>query len=258
MSEHPKEIWIGRGNDQLGPHDLDKIRQLQAQGSLQANDLLWWDGLAEWTARDAALAMLGIEIASPAPIAPPPMPTRAEPPPMPAPPPARPRPTAAPAAVAAGASPERTRALMFMFAGLIMFAVLAAAAFAFLRMPASSRPVFGRGASELRDALAAASLYKVAYAEYVMSTDKVPKSLAEIGFESAPIGALQEVRIQSGTLLLHTSYGTLALQPYRNSNYQIDFRCGFAAPPIGMQPLGTIDSASTTSIDRSDLPDDCR
>lgn len=261
MSTAPAEIWIGRGNDQLGPHGFDKIRSLQAQGNLRADDLLWWDGLDAWTERDAALALLGIEVAPPAAVAPPPMPARAEPPPMPATP--SPRPTSAfatapAAAIADVAAPERARALMFMFAGLITFAVLAAAAFAFMRTPRTSTPVFGRGASELREALAAVSMHKVAYAEYVMSTGKAPESLAEIGLDSAPVGALQAVRIHAGTLLLDTGYGTLALQPYRNDSFQITFRCGFETPPVGMKPLGTIDSASATSIDRSDLPDDCR
>lgn len=261
MSAAPAEIWIGRGNDQLGPHAFDKIQSLHTQGNLRADDLLWWDGLDAWTARDAALALLGIAAEPPAPSAPPAMPARAEPPPMPAPPSARPTPTfAAPtsAAVAAGASPERARALMFMFAGLITFAVLAAAAFAFLRMPTSSRPVFGRGASEVRDVLAAAGIYKVAYAEYLMSTGKAPQSLEEIGLSSTPAGSLQSARIHEGTLLLDTSYGTLALQPYANDQYRLEFRCGFASPPSDLKALGMIDSASATSIDRSDLPDDCR
>ena len=52
--------------------------------------------------------------------------------------------------------------------------------------------------------------------------------------------------------------GVLALQPYRNTNYQLWFRCGRAAPPAGMTALGTIDSASATTVSDGDLPDDCR
>ena len=75
MSTTPAEIWIGRGNDQLGPHAPEKIRQLVADGALRRDDLLWWDGLGEWTERDAALALLGIESVRAAPT-PPPMPSR--------------------------------------------------------------------------------------------------------------------------------------------------------------------------------------
>ena len=256
MTVQPNEIWIGRGNDQLGPHGLDKIRLLHAQGSLQADDLLWWDGLAEWTARDLALPQLGIE---PGPGA------AAEPPPLPASPPAARRlpMRSAPAAARATTpsplpSPERARALMFMFAGLVTFAVLAAAAFGFLRSPDRVLPSFGRPSRDIIEALSAASMYKVAYAEYVMSTDKVPASLEELGVASSPYGALASVRIEAGTLLLETRSGMLALQPYRNANYQIQFRCGFASPPTGMEPLGQIDSAAATSVDRGDLPDHCR
>lgn len=256
MTVQPHEIWIGRGNDQLGPHDLDKIRQLHAQGSVKADDLLWWDGLSEWTARDLALPLLGIELASPAPSQPPPLPAS-----MPA---ARPAPTrsTAPAAsarsTAPAPSPERARALMFMFAGLVAFAVLASAGFAFLRSRNLTLPALGQSSREATELLSAAAMYKVAYAEYVMSTDQVPASLEDLGVASSPYGALTSVRIEAGTLLLESSGGTLALQPYRNANYQILFRCGFAQPPAGMEPLGQIDSASATSIDRSDLPEDCR
>jgi len=256
MTVQPHEIWIGRGNDQLGPHDLDKIRQLHAQGSLQANDLLWWDGLAEWTARDAALLLLGIELASPAPMQPPPLPAS-----TPAARPAPPRgtaPAASARSTAPAPSPERARALVFMFAGLVAFAVLAAAVFGFLRSPGRVLPSFGRPSHEVGELLSAAAMYKVAYAEYVMSTDQVPVSLEDLGVASSPYGALTSVRIEAGTLLLESSGGTLALQPYRDANYQILFRCGFAQPPAGMEPLGQIDSASATSIDRSDLPEDCR
>lgn len=256
MSVQPKEIWIGRGNDQLGPHGLDRIRQLHEQGSLQPGDLLWWDGLAEWTARDAALPLLGIASATPAAVQPPPLP-----PSMPA---AQPAPTrsTAPAARASATpsspSPERARALMFMFAGLVAFAVLASAGFAFLRSRNLTLPALGQSSREAAELLSAASIYKVAYAEYVMSTDQVPKSLEDLGVASSPYGALASVRIEAGTLLLESRVGTLALQPYRSPNYQIQFRCGFASPPAGMEPLGQTDSAAATSVDRGDLPDDCR
>ena len=246
MSTTPTEIWIGRGKDQLGPHALDKIRQLQAEGALRADDLLWWDGLAEWTARDAALALLGIEAA--------PAPSRPAPPPMPV-------PNVAPASVASTSTttptPQRQRALVAMFGGLVTFAILAAAAFTFLRTPNLSLPSLA-GRSDLVEALSGAAMYKTAYAEYVMSTDQVPQSLADIGMSSAPYGAMTGVRIEAGTILVDTQRGVLALQPYRNANYQIWFRCGRAAPPAGMTALGTIDSASATTVSDGDLPDDCR
>lgn len=241
MSTTPTEIWIGRGNDQLGPHGRDKIRQLQAEGALRADDLLWWDGLAEWTARDAALAQLGIAVVAA------PAPTRAAPPPMPT----------SPVPSAPAVSPERRRALIAMFGGLITFAVLAAAAFTFLRTPNLSLPSFA-GRSDLVEALNGAAMYKTAYAEYVMSTDQVPQSLADIGMSSAPYGTMTGVRIEAGTILVDTKRGVLALQPYRNANYQIWFRCGRAAPPAGMTALGTIDAASATTVSDGDLPDGCR
>jgi hypothetical protein len=249
MSTTPAEIWIGRGNDQLGPHALDKIRQLQAEGALRREDLLWWDGLGEWTERDAALALLGIESVRAAPT-PPPMPSRPVVPDLP---------RHAPVAASAN-SPERQRALMFMGLGLLTFAALAAAAFAFLRTPGLSLPSLPSlsGRKDMVDVLSAAGMYKTAYAEYLMSTDQVPQSLADLGLASAPYGALAGVRLESGTLLFDTQRGALALQPYRNANYQIWFRCGRAAPPAGMEALGLIDSASATTVSDSDLPDDCR
>ena len=246
MSQAPTDIWIGRGKDQLGPHGLDKIRQLHADGALRADDLLWWDGLAEWTGRDAALAQLGIAAVR-TPPSPPPMPSRPVVPDLP---------RTAPVATTER-SPERQRALVFMGLGLLTFAVLAAAAFAFLRAPTVSLPSFaGRG--DLVEALSGAAMYKTAYAEYVMSTDQVPQSLEEIGMSSAPYGAMTGVRIEAGTILVDTARGVLALQPYRNANYQIWFRCGRAVPPAGMTALGTIDSASATTVSDGDLPDDCR
>lgn len=248
MSQAPTEIWIGRGNDQLGPHALDKIRQLHADGALRRDDLLWWDGLGEWTERDAALVLLGIDGLRAA-SAPPPMPSRPVVPDLP-----RPAPV-----TASANSPERRRALMFMGLGLLTFAALAAAAFAFLRSPTLSLPLpsFG-GRRDMAEALSSAAMYKTAYAEVVMSTDRVPQSLEEIGLSSAPYGAMTGARIEAGTLLIDTKRGVLALQPYRNANYQIWFRCGRAAPPAGMEALGLVDSASATTVSDSDLPDDCR
>jgi hypothetical protein len=246
MSRTPDEIWIGRNDSALGPHPLDKIRALHADGMLHADDLLWWDGQAEWMARDAALARLGVEAVRAKP-APPPMPSRpimAE------------RPRAAPLAPGTN-SPERQRALTFMALGLLTFAALAAAAFVFLRTPNPSLPSFG-GRKEMIDALSAAGMYKTAYAEYVMSTDQTPQSLADLGMGSAPYGSMRGVRLEAGTLLLDTGRGVLALQPYRNANYQIWFRCGRAGPPTGMDPLGMIDAASATTVPEGDLPDDCR
>lgn len=246
MSIAPKDIWIGRGNDQLGPHAPDKIRQLHAEGALRADDLLWWDGLAEWIERDAALAQLGIERVR----------GTATVPPLPSRPAVVDLPRAAPA-VAPERSPERQRALVAMGLGLLTFAVLAAAAFAYLRTPNISLPSFS-GSSDISAALSGAGMYKTAYAEYIMSTERVPQSLAEIGMSSAPYGAMSGARIEAGTLLIDTRRGTLALQPYRNANYQIWFRCGRAAPPAGMDAVGSIDAASATTVPDSDLPDDCR
>ncbi|MBL0029938.1 MAG: DUF4339 domain-containing protein [Rhodanobacteraceae bacterium] len=247
MSTTPAEIWIGRGNDQLGPHAPEKIRQLVADGALRRDDLLWWDGLGEWTERDAALALLGIESVRAAPT-PPPMPSR---------PVVRDLPRPAPVTASAN-SPERQRALMFMGLGLLTFAILAAAAFAFLRTPKLNLPSLGAGRGDVAEALTAAGMYKTAYAEVVMSNDQVPQSLAELGLSSAPYGALTGVRLEAGTLLFDTTRGVLALQPYRNANGQIWFRCGRSAPPAGMLPLGTIDAASATTVTEGDLPDDCR
>lgn len=247
MSSTPNEIWIGRNDAALGPHALDKIRQLRADGALRADDLLWWDGLNEWIARDAALAQLGIGTVQARP-APPPMPTRPVVPDLP---------RTAPLPKAPARSPERSNAPVFMALGLLTFAALAAAAFTFLRAPNLSLPSFG-GRKEMVDALSAAGTYKTAYAEYVMSTDQTPQSLADLGLSSAPYGTMRGVRLEAGTLLLDTARGVLALQPYRNENYQIWFRCGRAVPPAGMEALGLIDAASATTVPEGDLPDGCR
>lgn len=242
---NPAEIWIGRGDDRLGPHTPEKFRELHADGRLQRDDLIWWDGLAEWIALDIAAEKLGLARAAP------------EPPPLPSPT----RPSAAPRAAVSSStavSGDRGRAIGFAFAGLITFAVLAAAAFAFLRAPRLSLPLPGAGRSDIAEVLSAASMYKVAYAEHVMSRDEVPKSLEELGLSSAPFGALQGVRIDAGTLLFDTSRGVLALQPYRNANYQILFRCGLAEPPAGMSALGQVDASAATTVAASDLPEDCR
>ena len=241
----PAEIWIGRGDDRLGPHTFERLRDLHADGQLQRDDLIWWDGLAEWIALDVAMTRLGL------------VPSAAAPPPLP---PVR-RTSESPRATrqaSVAATPERSRAIGFAFAGLITFAVLAAAAFAYLRAPNVALPSFGAGRSDMAEVLNAASTYKVAYAEHVMSMDAVPKSLEELGLSSAPYGALQGVRIEGGTLLFDTSRGVLALQPFRNANYQILFRCGLANPPAGMTPLGGLDAAAFTTVAANDLPEDCR
>jgi hypothetical protein len=250
MSDTPNAIWIGRNDSALGPHPIEKIRALHAEGSLRADDLLWWDGQAEWVERDVALAQLGVEAAR-ATSAPPPMPSRPVVPELPR-APARVARVTSQRSEGAGAS-----AALLGFAALIGVAVLAAAAFAFLRVPNGSLPSFG-GRKEMIDALAAAGMYKTAYAEYVMSTDQVPQSLADLGMSTAPYGSMRGVRLEAGTLLLDTARGVLALQPYRNANYQIWFRCGRAAPPAGMEPLGMIDAASATTVTEGELPDDCR
>jgi len=249
MNTMPAEIWIGRGNDQLGPHSLDKIGLLHAGGTLQVDDLLWWDGLAEWTERDAALNLLGIETVMP-------RTATADPPPMPH---ARVAPKSVPTLPSqAPVTPERARALKFMFAGMVVFAVLAAAGFAFLRTPKLNLPSLGGGRADVAEALSAAALYKTAYAEHVMTLGQAAQSIDELGLENAPYGALEGVWIESGTLLLDTRRGILALQPFQNANGQIWFRCAFAAPPTGMQPLGTRDSAEATTVTAADLPDSCR
>jgi hypothetical protein len=247
MSSTPNEIWIGRNDAALGPHALDKIRQLHADGVLRADDLLWWDGLSEWIARDAALVKLGVDTA----------PARPAPPPMPARPVVPDLPHAAPVPRPPARTPERSNALVFMALGLLAFAALAAAAFTFFRTPNLPLPSFG-GRKDVIDALAAARMYKTAYVEYVTNTDQVPQSMADLGMSSAPYGSMRGVGLEAGTLLLDTARGVLALQPYRNANYQIWFRCGRAAPPTGMEPLGMIDAASATTVPEGDLPDDCR
>lgn len=253
MSTAPAEIWIGRGNDQLGPHSADKIHSLHAQGNLRADDLLWWDGLEAWIERDAALDKLGILPERSTPVEPPPMPSRADPR-MAA--PARPTPLSAQPGTSA-ASPERARALMFMFAGLITFAVLSSAAFVFLRLPGRSGLVLG-GGSDVRAAIEAAGMYKIAYAEFATSMGKAPESLADLGLAGGASGAVRSVSLLGGTLLFETREGTLAVQAYRDDGYRIEFRCGYAPPPPGMQPLGQLDSASATTIDVGDMPDHCR
>lgn len=241
----PAEIWIGRGDDRLGPHTFEKFRDLHADGRLQRDDLIWWDGLAEWVALDAAAASLGFARTAPVP-APLPPTRRPDLPPRPA------------STTDAAEGAKRTRAIGFAFSGLITFAVLAAAAFAYLRAPKLGLALPGTGRAEIADVLSAASMYKVAYAEHVMTHDEAPKSLEELGLSSASFGALQGVRIEGGTLLFDTSRGVLAMQPFRNANYQILFRCGLANPPAGMTPLGGLDAAAFTTVAASDLPEDCR
>jgi hypothetical protein len=249
MSPAPTELWIGRGNDQLGPHALARIRQLHAEGALRADDLLWWDGLEGWIGRDQALTLLGFEALAARPL-PPPIPVT-----IPVPPVASVPPQSASIA-AAGPSPERRRALIAMFAGLVLFAVLAAAAFSYLR-DAGFRVGFAQRA-DMVEALASVAMYRTAYAEYAVSTGQVPQSLDEIGMGSAPYGPITGVRLELGTLLFDTRDGVLAVQPYRNDSYQIWFRCGHAAPPAGMAAMGSIDASSATTLAAGDLPDDCR
>jgi len=250
----PPEIWIGRGEERIGPNDFDQFRILHRSGRLDQHDLIWWDGLREWITIDSALAQLGLDEGSTS--------TAAAPPPLPSTPnfTAFEVPETSTQRGYERASTVRqgnqAKSALYGFVGLILAAALASAAFAFLRMP--SMPSFGHASREVAEALAAAAMYKTAYAEYVLSNDKVPNSLEDIGAVNAPYGSLKQVRIDSGTFLLDTSAGQLALQPYRNANYQIWFRCGRAAPPAGMEALGQVDSANATTVENGDLPDDCR
>ena len=251
----PTQLWIGRDDERLGPHTLDRFRTLHRDGRLRHGDLVWWDGLDEWIALDAALTRLGLDTSIP------PMPDG--PPPIP--------PGVGVASTAGAATPLPTRnhgrtpirrndgaptSIWLGFAGLVLVAVLAAGGFTFLTAPGSWS--FGRASREVQEALTGAAMYKVAYAEYVLSNDKPPNTLEDIGVVSAPYGALQGARIDAGTILLHTSVGQLALQPYRNANYSIIFRCGYDEAPQGMDALGRVDSAQATTVARGDLPDSCR
>ena len=246
----PKEVWIGRGDDKLGPHALDRFLALHAEGKLHGDDLLWWDGLGDWLTLDDGLQQLGIAAAFiPAHTSmPPPLPAASTPTPLPG--------------AAHRTVPRRSDGgsgnLVLGFVALIGVAVLVAAGFTFLRQPNLRVPAFTGNSSAVGEALAAATMYKTAYAEYVMTNDKVPHSLDDIGIGSAPYGGLMSVRIDAGTLLLETSAGVLALQPYRNANYQILFRCGAADPPPGMDALGQVDSNIATTVAASDLPEACR
>ena len=251
MSRTPNEIWIGRNDAALGPHALDKIRQLHGNGALRADDLLWWDGLSEWIERDAALMQLGVEAVHARP-APPPMPPRPVVHELPRPMPEQPYRVA---------SQQRdgcsTSALLLGFAVLIGFAVVVAAAFVFLRTPNWSLPSLS-GRNDIANVLSSAAMYKTAYAEYTLSYGDVPKSLSDLGLSSAPYGTMTGARLESGTLLFDTERGVLALQPFRNANFQILFRCGRAAAPAGMDALGMIDSADATTVPNDDLPEGCR
>lgn len=235
MTATPEELWIGRDNAQLGPYTLDTIRQWQAEGSLRTNDLLWWDGLPRWTERDAALTELGIIRQQPA------QPPRAVPPPL------------------STTSPNRgRRTVLFVLLGaLCVLAIVLAAVFSLMR-PAFLSQSSGTAHQDMRNVLSAASMIKVAYAEYVVSTAKVPQSLQDIGMNDAPYGAMTRLGIESGTILVGTTHGVLAIQPYRNIDFVIDFRCGHAPAPPGMMALGEIDAAMATTVPEELLPDGCR
>src|SRR6266404_2341422 len=45
--------FIGREGKQLGPYRYDSVRLAAANGKLRPDDLLWTDGMSEWTRADA-------------------------------------------------------------------------------------------------------------------------------------------------------------------------------------------------------------
>jgi hypothetical protein len=42
------QIFVQKGDQQLGPYTPDQVNEYLAQGSLQATDPAWHDGLADW------------------------------------------------------------------------------------------------------------------------------------------------------------------------------------------------------------------
>ena len=234
----PAELWIGRGDDKLGPHSLAAFRALHAAGQLQADDLIWWDGREAWMPCREALQALGLAAAA---TLPPELPHR-------------------PAATAPRAGTnESARNAMLGFVGLIALAAVAAGVFQFALAPAFTTTAGGDGdAVAVAEALNAASTYKLAYAEYVLINDRIPQTLADLGLESPIRAGLNVVHIQDGTLVFDTTAGRLALQPFRNGQSQIQFRCAYAPAPAGMQALGSAASDQFTTIAMGTLPDDCR
>src|SRR5690349_6051509 len=43
------KYYISRGGQQYGPYSLEDLQRMQAQAQVDANDLVWSEGMASWT-----------------------------------------------------------------------------------------------------------------------------------------------------------------------------------------------------------------
>jgi hypothetical protein len=79
----PQQWYYVKNGQRQGPVSTDQIKQLLASGSLQPSDLVWKEGMSQWTAASTIKELLPAP-AMPSPQVPPPVPTVSNIPPIPA------------------------------------------------------------------------------------------------------------------------------------------------------------------------------
>lgn len=179
--------YVDQGNNRQGPVAAEALADAYRQGLVGTDSLVWREGMAEWAPLGGFVDELGID---------------------------RSQPTAAPVApVVAGAAPAKSRngcliaAIVLVFGGIFLVAVLAI--LAAIAIPAYQDYLTR---TKIVQALIEAQPAKVMVSEFLAGADRCPRDAEELGLD-APAGDLVE-SIEVGSL----EDGTCAIELVLGSN----------------------------------------
>jgi uncharacterized RDD family membrane protein YckC/Tfp pilus assembly major pilin PilA len=112
--------------------------------------------------------------------------------------------------------------------------------------------------AKVAEILNGAGTAKLAITEFMLSNERVPESLDELGVATEVAGA--SLSLSQGVLVLTRSSdgATLGLEPYRERSGQVVWRCGNAPAPAGADDIADGDSPDYTSLPPQLMPQICR
>jgi type IV pilus assembly protein PilA len=116
--------------------------------------------------------------------------------------------------------------------------------------------------AQVTEGLTLADGWKTAIAEYYANTGVMPASISNLAGTSQSIGKYESgITVSSGSIVIQYGNqanakltGTLALNPYTNSNNDVLWQCGSSATPSGGS---TIAATQSSSVPAQYLPTSC-
>jgi type IV pilus assembly protein PilA len=116
--------------------------------------------------------------------------------------------------------------------------------------------------AQVTEGLTLADGWKTAIAEYYANTGTMPAAIGNLAGTSQSIGKYESgITVSSGSIVIQYGNqanakltGTLALNPYTNSNNDVLWRCGLSATPSGGTAIST---TQTSTVPPQYLPTSC-